>query len=58
MNTKHEVHNFDKCIAQLKTSMKVIKHMTECQERGKKEKLYCDKLSFSCKPKKNLKAHD
>ena len=30
MNTKHEMHNCDKCSAQFKTSMKLIKYMAEC----------------------------
>ena len=38
MNTKHEVYNFDKCSAQLKTSLKILKHMAKCQERGKTDK--------------------
>ena len=43
MNTKHEVHICYKCNAQSKTSLKLIKHMAECQERGKKDKAYCKK---------------
>ena len=35
MNTKHEVSIGDKCSAQLKTSIKIIKHMPKCQEKGK-----------------------
>ena len=34
MNTKHEVHNCDKFSGQFKTSLKLIKYMAECQERG------------------------
>ena len=38
MITKHEVYNFDKHSAQLWTSMKILKHMATCQERGKTDK--------------------
>ena len=58
MNTKHEAYNCDKCSAQYKTSMKLLNHMAECQEKGKKDKLYCIEYRFSCKTKKNLKAHE
>ena len=58
MNTKHEIHNCGKCSAQFKTLMKLLNHMAECQERNKKDKLHCSECCFSCKTKKNLKAHD
>ena len=58
MNTKHEMHNCDKCSAQFKTSMKLLNHMAEWQERGKSYKLYCTECCFSCKTKKNPKAHE
>ena len=57
MNRKHKVHNCDKCSAQFKTSMKLVKHMAESQERGKTDQSYCDDCGFSCKTKKNLRAH-
>ena len=54
INTKYEVHNCDKCSAQFKTSMKLIKHMAKWQESGKKDNLYRNELSFNCKTKKTL----
>ena len=55
MNIKYEVYNCEECSAQLKTSIKLLKHMTECQEGGKKDTLYFDECGFSCKTKKILK---
>ena len=54
MNTKHEVNNCDKCSARLKTSMQIFKYMDKCQDRGKKDKFYCDVCDFSCKTMKTL----
>ena len=51
-----KVHSCDKCIAQLKTSMKLLKHLAECLELGKKDKLYYNECGFNCKTKKTLKA--
>ena len=34
MRKIHEVGNCDKCSAQFKQSMKLLKHMEECQEKG------------------------
>ena len=48
MKTKLEVHTCDKCSAQIKTSIKLLNCMAECQEGGKKDKLYCSKCRFSC----------
>ena len=41
MNTKQRVYNCDKCSAELKTSMTLLKHMTDTQEQGKKDKFCC-----------------
>ena len=38
---KKEENKCDKCIAQFKTSMKPLNHMTECQKGSKKDKSYC-----------------
>ena len=51
-----KVHSCDKCIAQLKTSMKLLKHLAECLELGKKDKLYYNECGFNYKTKKQLKA--
>ena len=51
INTKHNMHNYNKGSAQFKTSLKLLKHMAECQERGNKDKLYRDECGFSCKTK-------
>ena len=58
INRKQEVHNCDKRSAQLETSMKMLKHMVECPERGKKDKCYCDVCGFSCKTMKTPKSHE
>ena len=58
MNTKHKVHNFDKCSAQFKTLMKLLNHRAECQGRGKKGEVYYGEFCFCSKTKKNLKAHN
>ena len=58
MDTKHKVHNCDKGSAQFITSMKLLKHITEFQEIGMKDKVYYDECGFSCKTKNNLKAHE
>ena len=55
MNTEHKVHNCDKCCAQIKTSIKLLKHMAVSQERGMEDKLYYDECGFSCKTKKPFK---
>ena len=57
MNTKHKVHNCGKCSAQFEPSLKLLKQMAEGQERGRKYKFYYDECGFSCKTKKNPKAH-
>ena len=57
MNTKHKVHIYNKCSAQFKTSRKMLMQLAECQERGKKDMLYCDDCGFSCKTKSDL-AHE
>ena len=58
MNTKHKVNSCHTCSARFKTSMKLIRHIAEFGERGKKDKLYYDELSFSCKTKKYHEAHE
>ena len=40
---------------QFKPSMKLLKHMAECKERGLKDRLYYDECGFSFKTKKNQK---
>ena len=50
--------NFDKKWCTIQTSMKLLNPMAECQEKGKKDKLYYIECSFSCKTKKNLKPHE
>ena len=47
--------NCDKCSAQIKTSMKLLKHIAEYQKRGKKEKLHCDDYDSVAKQRKTLK---
>ena len=36
MNTKHEVHIYNKCSAQFKATRKILMQMAECQEGAKK----------------------
>ena len=54
MITKHLVYNCDKCSAEFKTSMTLLKRMADCQEGGKKDEFCCDECGFSCKNKKYL----
>ena len=58
INTKHIVHNCDKCCAQFKPPMKLLKHMAVCQKRGMKDESYYVEYCFSCKTKKSPKSHD
>ena len=55
MKTKHEVINI---VHKSKPEKKLLNHMVECQEGGKKDKLYCIECRFSCIQWKNLKEHE
>ena len=57
MNTKHGVHNCKNCSTQFKTSIELLKHISECQVSNDGNKFFCDECAFSCKSKKNLKKH-